>query len=237
MFIIERHLNKRLSIARDRQYVADDVKNEVHIMETLMTATSRAKAFTEDFFTRYEQGVAIASIMESLKRRYGSNEALFSRHITANKPLVVIADEEHERIAALVSDDRCLMKFMVQFVALQQIKQRLPDLLQTGAAEMNNSNAYPVEWTASKDNKTEFVQLIYALHEAGYLNNGKGEITKIVERLAGELGVALSKNWQSNLSASIHRSNRDYQPAIFGKIAAAYAEYTERLIAAKQNNK
>jgi hypothetical protein len=103
--------------------------------------------------------------------------------------------------------------------------------------EMKNSNTYPVEWTTSKDNKTEFVQLIYALHGAGYLNNGKGEITKIVESLAGVLGVALSKNWQSNLSASVHRSNRDYQPSIFSKIAEAYSEYADKLIAAKQNNK
>lgn len=237
--VIEKHLKQRLAIARNREYVADEIKNEMDVMEALMTATPRAKEFTEDFVAQYEQGVAVASIMDGLKRRYGSNEALFSRHIDASKPLVSIADDDNERIAALVSNDRSLMKYMVQFITLQQLKRRLSDLLLTDITDTktNSSNSYPVEWTANKDNKTEFVQLIYALHSAGYLNNGKGEITKIVESLAGTLGVTLGKNWQSNLSASIHRSNSDYQPAIFGKISAAYAEYAERLITAKQNNR
>jgi hypothetical protein len=35
------------------------------------------------------------------------------------------------------------------------------------------------------------VQLIYALHEAGLINNGKGEITKITEALAETLELDL----------------------------------------------
>jgi hypothetical protein len=67
------------------------------------------------------------------------------------------------------------------------------------------------------------------MYKDGYLNNGKGEITHIVPEFAKFLGVELGKNWQDNLSKSIHRRNFDYQPIIFNKIRNGYIFYCEEL--------
>lgn len=88
---------------------------------------------------------------------------------------------------------------------------------------------YAINWTGKRDNKNEFVQLIYALHEAGLINNGTGEITKIVDALAEAFNIKLSKNWQSNHSNSIHRQNRDYEPTIFKTVQEAYQKYCVNL--------
>jgi len=94
-----------------------------------------------------------------------------------------------------------------------------------------------VKWTGTKsDNKNEFVQLIYALHKAGFINNGKGEITKIVESLSEVFGIELGKNWQSNHSASIHKAKHNYEPPVFKKIKEAYKEYTSDLVREKFKN-
>jgi len=236
---IEKKLKKRLFIAKDLEFVAGEITREADHMENMLSSPKMAEELTRDFLSQYKSGTSIENIVANLRNRYGTNEELLSKISDSDKPLQVIWSEEDEQgnVTRLASDEKRLMKFLVQFMTVQQLKQRLPDLLLAEQAPVQNENTYPVQWTASRDNKTEFVQLIYALHEAGYLNNGTGEITKIVESLADTLSVSLSKNWQSNLSASIHKSNSDYQPPIFGKIATAYGMYAERLITAKKNNK
>ena len=79
----------------------------------------------------------------------------------------------------------------------------------------------------------EFVQLIYALHEAGFLENEEGEITTLVKQVANIFNFELGKNWQSNHSESVNDRNADYESKIFGKLAKAYASYREKLIDTK----
>ena len=239
MSIIEKHLKERLSIAKDWEFVTGEISREANLMENMLSSPKKAEELTKDFLLQYKNGISMENIVADLRNRYGMNEELLHRISDLGKPLQVIWGEEDEQgnVTRLASDKRQLLKFLVQFMTVQQLKQRLPDLLSAEQAPVKNEHIYPVQWTANRDNKTEFVQLIYALHEAGYLNNGTGEITKIVESLADTLSVSLSKNWQSNLSASIHKSNSDYQPPIFAKIATAYTVYADRLITAKKNNK
>jgi hypothetical protein len=96
------------------------------------------------------------------------------------------------------------------------------------------ATAYPIKWTSKKDNKNEFVQLVYGLHKAGFINEGKGEITKIVESLAGIFKIDLGKGWQANHSSSIHKAKNDYQPPIYNKIKEAYQRYMEEQIESKK---
>jgi hypothetical protein len=74
------------------------------------------------------------------------------------------------------------------------------------------------------------------LHKAGFINEGKGEITKITEALAETFGITVGKGWQANLSSSIHKANRNYQPPIFSKIQEAYKQYIGELIEDKRKN-
>ncbi|MBI2722211.1 MAG: RteC domain-containing protein [Bacteroidetes bacterium] len=91
-------------------------------------------------------------------------------------------------------------------------------------------NIYEIKWTGKKDNKNEFVQLVYGLHKAGLINQGKGEITKIVESLAEAFKIELGKGWQANHSSSIHKANKDYEAPVFAKIREAYKTYVEEQI-------
>ncbi len=103
--------------------------------------------------------------------------------------------------------------------------QREPEIESNQKPSVN----YNIQWTAKKDNKNEFVQLVYALHQAGYINNGEGEIMKIVEALAQALDFKLSKGWHSNHSNSIHRQNSDYEPPIFKTLQESYIKYSKNL--------
>lgn len=149
-----------------------------------------------------------------------------------------LADEKKE-LKQLASDEKKLVRLLVRFVAFQEIEKKLPNILSLADKKGTNARAeqHPVKWTSIKDNKNDFVQLVYGLHKAGYLNKGKGEITKIVETLAETFQVDLGKNWQSNLSSSIHKSKHGYEPPIFNKIRQAYQYYAEDQITAKKSNK
>jgi len=94
--------------------------------------------------------------------------------------------------------------------------------------EGKNSNISIIKWT-NNTNKNDFVKIIYALYEAKLINNGEGEITKIVEQAATAFGVELGKNWQSNFSKNKNDQNADYDhAAVFDKLKKAYQEYLKK---------
>ncbi|MES2131993.1 MAG: hypothetical protein V4506_06550 [Bacteroidota bacterium] len=71
----------------------------------------------------------------------------------------------------------------------------------------------------------DFLKLIYALHYAGKINSGTGEITKIVEEIADRLDYKLGKSWQSNISKGIHNSNNDFETGkIFDELKTAFSK-------------
>lgn len=90
-----------------------------------------------------------------------------------------------------------------------------------------------IKWKGK--NKTEFVQLIYALYEDGLIDNEKSEVTKLVADLAIILGLDLGKNWQSNHTKSITNRNNDYDIKIFDRIKRAYENYREDALKTKGN--
>ena len=77
-----------------------------------------------------------------------------------------------------------------------------------------------LQW--KKENQTEFIQLIYALYDAGYITNAEGKITQIVKEFAQVFNVKLSEHWISNLSKSYIERNADYMPEIFGELEKAF---------------
>ena len=238
--IVERSVKERFNKARDKDSIAQEITNETAYMDGLMTATSEAKELLNDFLHLYDKGDSIDAILDSIKGRYGINTEAFKSHIDDKGELQIVhPTDEAARVALLAADKRKLLKFLVRYMAVQQLKRKLPVILKPEPKHPENKPValYPVQWTGSKDNKNEFVQLIYALHEAGYLNNGTGEITKIVESLAETLKVGLGKSWQSNLSSSIHKSKKDYEPPVFEKIRQAYLKYADDLIMAKKTNR
>lgn len=237
---IERNMKERLANARDKVAIFEDIGSELANVNRLMLATPKAAELLGDFVQQYKSGVTIDEILEDLKRRYGYHDEAFAGHINKHADLTIYyVNDEDRRFTLLASDKRKLLKFLVRYMAIQQIKERLSSLSikadKTSQAE--NITLYPVIWTGSRNNNNEFVQLVYGLHEAGYLNEGNGEITKIIESLASILKISLGKGWQSNLSSSIHKSKKDYEPPVFEKIKQAYLRYADDLIMAKKTNK
>ncbi len=93
---------------------------------------------------------------------------------------------------------------------------------------LNSEARTNLQWTGKSE--LEFVQLIYALHEARYLENDQDEITALVKQVAAAFNYKLGRNWQSNHSESINQRNADYESKVFEKLAKAYGRYRERLL-------
>lgn len=238
--LIERHIHERLTIARDKQSVSEEIIKEIAHLDRLLTSAPKAAELVSDFTQQYKRGVSVDSIIADLKNRYGVNTDEFANHIDRKKEMqVYYATDEGGRITMLASDKRKLLKFIVGYVALQQVKEKklYSPITDEKNEKVQNPAQFPVTWTGSRNNNNEFVQLVYGLYRAGYLNEGNSEITKIVESLANVLNVSLGKGWQSNLSSSIHKSKRDYEPPIFDKIKQAYSRYADELVNAKRLNK
>jgi len=100
----------------------------------------------------------------------------------------------------------------------------------------NNQNSFdnsrPVNkyWIGTEE--TEFVQLIYALIEAGRLSNS-GKI-KMVKNIADFLGFPLTDDWQSKLSHAVHDRNYDNNPNIFNDLKQSWEVYRSLKIEMKR---
>jgi hypothetical protein len=120
------------------------------------------------------------------------------------------------------------IKMLARTQALSLFIDKLKDLIKTKekhvatqTEEIQKTNRY---WLGSEG--TEFVQLIYALIEAGRLpERGK---TKMVKEMANFFGIELSGNWQSNLSSSIHERKNGYAPGIFEELRKGWERYEKR---------
>ena len=239
--IIEKSLQQRLRKAKNKEFVALEITKEIALVNEMIIHNDVVDAMLDLFRKDYLRGNDLSITIAYIIKRYGTDveEIMPFKRMEEGKKITLYISEEERELKKLATDERKLIRFLVRYIAYLEIDKRLPDLLKIDAIPETGSiaNLYPIQWTGSKDNKNEFVQLIYALHEAGYLNKGRGEITKVVERLAETLQVGLGKNWQSNHSASIHKANKDYQPPIFDKIRQSYFKYSDELITAKKTNK
>ena len=238
---IENNLRKRLNKAKEKEYVWEEIKKEIAFINKTIVSNPSIKEMVDDFLNLYKIGESVDYIFPHLADKYG-------REIEGIEPgtpvyqdgeqIGIYPLENEKELRQLTSDEKKLTKFLVNCIAYLEIEKKLPGLLSLEQKQENiNKMLYPVQWTGSRDNKNDFVQLIYGLHQSGYLNKGSGEITKIVESLANILKVDLGKNWQSNLSSSIHKSKHGYEPPIFNKIKLAYLRYSDDLVIAKKINK
>lgn len=239
--IIERSLRLRMAKARDKEFVAKEIIDEIDVTIEFTTSNPSFEGMLKNFQLMYLRGDDLEEIIKHIIKVFGTDvqEIRPFKRIENDKAITVYISKEEKELKDFASDERKLVRFLIRHTAYTEIKKRLHDILILEVRQDVKpiESSYSIQWTGNKDNKNEFVQLVYALHEAGYLNKGKGEITKIIESLSEILQVGLGKNWQSNHSASIHKANKDYQPPVFEKIKQAYHLYMDELITAKKTNK
>ncbi len=220
----EQKLRTQYERAKDKEYVKGAIRQSVNEVFWSLCTNTALRDIIADFISLYKKGETPAAIFNQLSAKYNTRE--------------IVTDRDKELHDFLV-DDRQAIKLFIRCAAYQEIEWRIPSILN---GEPLSALVVPVatstiQWVCAKDNKNEFVQLIYGLYHAGYLRTDTGEITKIVETLAAVLNVGLSKNWQSNHSGSVHKTSEGYHSPIFKKIGDAYDLYIKNKLKRKKLNK
>lgn len=232
-------IRKGLRRARDKQYMRASTKEWIEgVLENYRTHEIVGE-LCMFFIAGYKQGDDIKAMLVELHKAY-VRRVLDSNRANSG------AEEVESHIATKRKESYrvVLAKTLLKSLAFTEVYERYDEIVSEPLisidGEFSEAERIALNWTnliSTKENKNDFVQLIYALHQAGYINQGRGEITKIVEQAASVFNVKLGNNWQSNHSASIHKAKRDYEPAIFKKIQEAYKFYTDELIAGKRKRR
>lgn len=228
--IIEKSFLSRFRRAKDKEFVIEELTKETDFVLEWLFADSGLKGLIEVFTKRYKRGDNVDEIIVDLKRIYGEVEDVRPfKKIENGKKITLYLSEEEKALKALALDKRKLVKLLIRDTAFRKIQKRLPTMFHESPQTLLSAT-YEIKWTGKKDNKNEFVQLVYGLHKAGLINAGKGEITKIVENLAEVFKIELGKGWQANHSSSIHKAKSNYKPPVFTKIQDAYQKYADEQI-------
>lgn len=223
---IETNSLTQLNQAKNKTYVQDKILNQIRGMLRMYSraSTKHNKPFNY-FIEKYNSGENIENTLSKVKTDYPEAMKIApEKDERETVELIPLGIEEETLLKDFPKEVQKIIIFFAGYLALNEISIRIPEYLNPREKNTLLKNSQ-LKWTASKDTKNEFVQLIYGLHQAGFINNGQGEITKITEVLSEVFGLDLGKNWQSNHSASIHKANSDYQPQIFDKIKQAYIGY------------
>jgi len=231
---IETDYISRYKRAKDKDFIKEELKKGTDfIIDWTWLDTSKGKLI-QVFSDLYKRGDDISKIVAHLRKVFGEIEdELPFKRIENGKKITLYLSEEDQALKKLALNERKLIKLLIRDTAYREIQKRLPTMFDEKESTPP-TNDYLVKWTSKKDNKNEFVQLIYGLHKAGLINEGNGEITKIVESLAGLFKIDLGKGWQANHSSSIHKAKNNYQPPVFNKIKEAYQQYIQDQIEGKK---
>lgn len=251
--MVERNIEKRCTKAKDKEFVRKEIEREFALINVIQVAGEHKEKMVDTFLTYYKRGESMEEALLFIRKVYGEDvkDELDFRKVENGISLPIYISDEEKELREFVMSAKKLKHFFIRYLAFLEIEKNLTsifiksDLMPAITKEIQQVEKEKVEqasvngtalikWTGSRENRNEFVQLIYGLHSSGFINNGKGEITKIVESLATIFDLELSKNWQSNHSSSIHKSKNDYEPKIFNSIKDAYKDYTMSLVEGKR---
>lgn len=230
---IEKNYQVRYKKAKDKEFIKEELKKGTDfILDWTWLDTSKGKLI-QAFSEMYKRGEDMNEIISHIRKSFGEIEDIKPfRRIENGKKITLYLSDEEKALKSLALNERKLLKLLIRDTAYREIQKHLPVMFDE--TESKPPKDYAIKWTSKKDNKNEFVQLIYGLHKAGFINEGKSEITKIVESLAGVFKIDLGKGWQANHSSSIHKAKNNYQPPIFDKIKEAYHDYMQEQIEGKK---
>ncbi len=237
-FII-RDIHQGIQRARDKHHTKMTTKQWIEGVLNHFQSTEIVGELCVAFVLSYKEGYEIKNTLIELHQEYIKRVSEYPYFDIDNNSI-----DKAKKNKRKASFSALLTKAFLRYLAFTKIAEKYDEIISCQGIGITESalvsKAALINWTnivPTKENKNDFVQLIYALHQAGYINYGRGEITKIVEAAAIAFNVKLGNNWQSNHSASIHKAKRDYEPPIFRKIQDAYKNYTHDLIDDKRKKR
>lgn len=143
--------------------------------------------------------------------------------------------EEEDAFNQCLSEKKIHSKTTIQILAKSSALNEISDFIyKNWIGNQEIETIEKLHWGGSE--QTEFIQLIYALIESGYITEVDKKIGKYttVERISNFFDFPLSKNWRDDLSSSIHDRNSDYQPEIFTNILRGWQKYRDTQIIKKK---
>lgn len=188
-------------------------------------------------FSTTELGDFITSYLESCTVVYGDAffgwdafDLYFALKLNFTD-LIKLDDFLNYQLENYFKDVSFFKRFLEQIVRKYKsefLSKEVIETVNTWIPKTKSAIDSPLSWIGT--NETEFIQLIYALKEAGLIKHTTGQTEKLVDSMAMLFNFELGKNWKSNLAKSINSSNSDYEPKIFDKLKKAYNAYVfERL--------
>jgi len=228
----------RINKARDKAFAKDRFLSQVqNILMAYSRGFSKHTEASNYFSSQFRSGDSIEDITDKIVKDYP--EALKITVVVEGRDtaeFIEFSDNETVLLKKFPAKIQQLIGFFIGYSVFSKLYEKIPSYNIEDKSSNKTITTYPLEWTGEKGNKNEFVQLVYGLYKAGLINNGKGEITKIVETLAEVFSLELGNNWQSNLSASIHNSKSGSNPPVFGKLRLAFEKYAKDLVEHKKKN-
>ncbi len=232
---LTRYCQDMIAGSRNKHYTLDKVKNNLHAQwRCYIRGVSQQPKAWQYFTDHYNSGNEVQTILQHIEKHYPL--ALNIKPEFDPKEPTELLNFTEKAETLLQKFPRILQPLVGTYIsnlALENILNHLPTMVNTPVAKLQ-TKSIPAKWTGTNTNKNEFVQLIYSLHLAGFINNGEGEVTKITEVLAEAFDLNLGKNWQSNHSSSIHKAKKNYEPPVFDQIKKAYLAYTNTLLEDKK---
>jgi hypothetical protein len=194
-------LEKALEKARDKSHTLSILEGQYHQLYRKSEQTL-IDADLNNFFRTFDEALSMDKTLseaDAFKNNFQTYDA-----------------ECNKENALLLANHKAIKDFKII------IMKKMTETSQTNISDKKPKIKY---WIGTES--TEFVQLIYGLIEAGRLQSKNK--TEMVETIADFLGIELSKEWQSNLSKSVHDRNNDYEPKIFKDILTGWLTYSKSL--------
>jgi hypothetical protein len=156
-------------------------------------------------------------IIHELEEECGIDSMLSEEDIF-NQKIEAYPKKEHKKLIENLAKYDVIIKFY------DQISKDSPYSIKTKESEKLIVNKSGIKWKEGAT-KVDFIQLVYALHESGLLQNEKKHVTKLVEELAFLFNFDLGINWQQIHTDSKNNRSHGYEIKIFNELEKSYNEY------------
>jgi hypothetical protein len=180
--MVERNIEKRYNKAKDKEFVRSEIEREFAFLNVIQVAGEHKEKMVDTFVTYYKRGENLEEVLLFIRKVYGEDvkDELDFRKVENGISLPIYISDEEKELREFVMNPKKLKHFFIRFLAFKEIEKNLrvlfikSDILpsltkeiqveneKTAQASINNSAL--IKWTGSRENRNEFVQLIYGLH-------------------------------------------------------------------------